>query len=89
MRRFIITGAPGAGKTAIIRQLEIDGCSRPGGEHIPLQGSANLRLTATQYGNGKLPCLSAAPVCSANPVGGSATECLGHFWKANLDHFSC
>jgi len=27
MRRFIITGAPGAGKTAIIRQLEIDGFS--------------------------------------------------------------
>jgi len=25
MRRFIITGAPGAGKTAIVRQLEIDG----------------------------------------------------------------
>ena len=24
MRRFIITGAPGAGKTAIIRQLELD-----------------------------------------------------------------
>lgn len=27
MRRFILTGAPGAGKTAIIRQLEIDGFS--------------------------------------------------------------
>jgi predicted ATPase len=27
MRRFIITGAPGAGKTAILRQLEIDGFS--------------------------------------------------------------
>ncbi len=25
MRRFIITGAPGAGKTAVIRQLELDG----------------------------------------------------------------
>src|SRR5262245_52810496 len=25
MTRFIITGAPGAGKTAIIRQLELDG----------------------------------------------------------------
>ena len=25
MRRFVITGAPGAGKTAIIRQLELDG----------------------------------------------------------------
>jgi predicted ATPase len=24
-RRFIITGAPGAGKTAIVRQLELDG----------------------------------------------------------------
>ncbi|MGA8742181.1 MAG: AAA family ATPase, partial [Terracidiphilus sp.] len=27
MRRFIITGAPGAWKTAIIRQLELDGFS--------------------------------------------------------------
>jgi predicted ATPase len=27
MKRFIITGAPGAGKTAIIRQLELDGFS--------------------------------------------------------------
>ena len=27
MRRFIITGAPGAGKTAMIRQLELDGFS--------------------------------------------------------------
>ncbi len=27
MRRFIITGAPGAGKTAILRQLEVDGFS--------------------------------------------------------------
>jgi predicted ATPase len=25
MRRFVITGAPGAGKTSIIRQLELDG----------------------------------------------------------------
>lgn len=27
MRRFIITGAPGSGKTAIVRQLELDGFS--------------------------------------------------------------
>jgi predicted ATPase len=27
MRRFILTGAPGAGKTAIVRQLELDGFS--------------------------------------------------------------
>ncbi|HTP88648.1 MAG TPA: AAA family ATPase [Bryobacteraceae bacterium] len=27
MKRFIITGAPGAGKTAIVRQLEFDGFS--------------------------------------------------------------
>ena len=27
MRRFVITGAPGAGKTAIIRQLELEGFS--------------------------------------------------------------
>jgi predicted ATPase len=27
MTRFIITGAPGSGKTAIIRQLELDGFS--------------------------------------------------------------
>src|SRR5215471_7034562 len=27
MRRFILTGAPGSGKTAILRQLELDGFS--------------------------------------------------------------
>ena len=27
MRRFVITGAPGSGKTAIIRQLELEGFS--------------------------------------------------------------
>ena len=27
MRRFILTGTPGSGKTAIIRQLELDGFS--------------------------------------------------------------
>jgi len=27
MKRYIVTGAPGAGKTAIIRQLEVDGFS--------------------------------------------------------------
>jgi predicted ATPase len=27
LRRFVITGAPGAGKTAILRQLELDGFS--------------------------------------------------------------
>jgi predicted ATPase len=27
MKRFILTGAPGAGKTAIIRQMELDGFS--------------------------------------------------------------
>src|SRR6476469_6258485 len=27
MKRYVLTGAPGAGKTAIIRQLELDGCS--------------------------------------------------------------
>ena len=27
MKRYIVTGAPGAGKTAIIRHLEIDGFS--------------------------------------------------------------
>jgi predicted ATPase len=26
MKRFVLTGAPGSGKTAIIRQLEIEGC---------------------------------------------------------------
>jgi predicted ATPase len=27
MKRFVLTGAPGAGKTAILRQLEVDGCA--------------------------------------------------------------
>jgi len=27
MKRFVLTGAPGAGKTAIVRQLELDGLS--------------------------------------------------------------
>ena len=27
MKKFILTGAPGAGKTAVVRQLELDGFS--------------------------------------------------------------
>jgi predicted ATPase len=27
MKRFVLTGTPGSGKTAVIRQLEIDGFS--------------------------------------------------------------
>jgi predicted ATPase len=27
MKRYVVTGAPGAGKTAIIRELEMDGFS--------------------------------------------------------------
>ncbi len=27
MKRFILTGTPGAGKTAVVRQLELDGFS--------------------------------------------------------------
>ena len=27
MKRFILTGAPGAGKTAVVRQLALDGFS--------------------------------------------------------------
>ncbi|MGO9271366.1 MAG: AAA family ATPase [Terriglobia bacterium] len=44
MRRFIITGAPGAGKTAIIRQLELDGFSVV--EEAPLTSAPEVSATA-------------------------------------------
>src|SRR5215471_11987474 len=46
MRRFIITGAPGAGKTAIIRQLELDGFS-------VVEEAAN-DVIAAAHGQGKI-----------------------------------
>jgi predicted ATPase len=45
MRRFIITGAPGAGKTAIIRQLELDGFSVVEEAATDLIASAQARGT--------------------------------------------
>jgi predicted ATPase len=43
MKRFIITGAPGAGKTAILRQLELDGFS-------VVEEAATDVITAAQAG---------------------------------------
>jgi len=48
MRRFIITGAPGAGKTAIIRQLELDGFSVVEEAATDVIAAAQARGTAEQ-----------------------------------------
>jgi predicted ATPase len=49
MRRFIITGAPGAGKTAIIRQLELDGFSVVEEAATDLIAAAHARGTAEPW----------------------------------------
>jgi predicted ATPase len=48
VRRFIITGAPGAGKTAILRQLELDGFS-------VVEEAATDVIAAAQAGGTKEP----------------------------------
>ena len=45
MKRFIITGAPGAGKTAIIRQLELDGFGVVGEAATDVIAAAQARGT--------------------------------------------
>ena len=49
MRRFIITGAPGAGKTAIIRQLELDGFSVVEEAATDIIAAAQARGTAEPW----------------------------------------
>jgi predicted ATPase len=49
MRRFIITGAPGAGKTAIIRQLELDGFSVVEEAATDVIAAAQVRGTAEPW----------------------------------------
>ena len=49
MRRFIITGAPGAGKTAIIRQLELDGFSVAEEAATDVIAAAQARGTAEPW----------------------------------------
>jgi predicted ATPase len=49
MRRFIITGAPGAGKTAIIRQLELDGFSVVEEAATDVLAAAHARGTAEPW----------------------------------------
>ena len=49
MRRFIITGAPGAGKTAVIRQLELDGFSVVEEAATDLIAAAHARGTAEPW----------------------------------------
>ena len=51
MRRFIITGAPGAGKTAIIRQLELDGFSVVEEAATDVIAAAHARGTAEPWMN--------------------------------------
>src|ERR1022692_4772097 len=48
--------------------------SRPEGESTPLPGTVNLRLTATQYCNGKLRWRSKGATSPASRVRGSATD---------------
>ena len=49
MRRFIITGAPGSGKTAIIRQLELDGFSVVEEAATDVIAAAQVRGTAEPW----------------------------------------
>lgn len=49
MKRFIITGAPGAGKTAIIRQLEIEGFSVVGEAATDVIAAAHAQGTAEPW----------------------------------------
>jgi predicted ATPase len=49
VRRFIITGAPGAGKTAIIRQLELDGFSVVEEAATDVIAAAHARGTAEPW----------------------------------------
>ena len=49
MRRFVITGAPGAGKTAIIRQLELDGFSVVEEAATDVIAAAHARGTAQPW----------------------------------------
>jgi len=49
MRRFIITGAPGAGKTAILRQLELDGFSVVEEAATDIIAAAQARGTAEPW----------------------------------------
>jgi predicted ATPase len=49
MRRFIITGAPGSGKTAIIRQLELDGFSVVEEAATDVIAAAHARGTAEPW----------------------------------------
>jgi hypothetical protein len=61
MRRFIITGAPGAGKTAIIRQLELDGFS------VVEEAATDVLAAARAQGrlnSGDIPrSLTQSPIC--------------------------
>jgi predicted ATPase len=49
MRRFIITGAPGSGKTAIIRQLELEGFSVVEEAATDIIAAAEARGTAEPW----------------------------------------
>jgi predicted ATPase len=49
MRRFIVTGAPGSGKTAIIRQLELDGFSVVEEAATDIIAAAQARGTAEPW----------------------------------------
>ena len=51
MKRFIITGAPGAGKTAIIRRLELEGFSVVEEAATDVIASAQSRGTAEPWTN--------------------------------------
>jgi predicted ATPase len=55
MRRFIITGAPGAGKTAIIRQSELDGFRR-------VEEAATDTIAAQQFHDRSVVCTAALAV---------------------------
>ena len=57
-------------------------CSSPGRNKPPAHSKINTVME--NYGGRPAPDAT----FSGQPGRGSATDCLGHFWKANLGHFS-
>ena len=71
MKRFILTGAPGSGKTAIIRQLELDGFSVVEEAATDVIAAAQARGIAEPWKHSSfLDEIAAGAICVADHYGG-------------------